>query len=164
MASNILLFEKFTCTGELEVLCSTWKKWKRGLEIYFAAANITDPKTKQTTLLHLGSLQLQEIFYSLANSHDSTNNTDNEYEKIITKFDEYFQPKVRLIYERHVFRNIKQEIGETVENFINRLKKQTEKCQFSNIDEHIIDQLTEKCAITEIRKKILLLQNEDKFE
>lgn len=109
-------------------------------------------------MLHLGGFNLQDIFYSLPG--DLINEGDI-YQKTIKKLDEHFQPKTKVIYERHVFRQIQQEIGETFETFVIKLKKQAEICKFSDKDEHIIDQIIEKCTMTEIRKQILLLNNDE---
>ena len=38
-------------------------------------------------------------------------------------------------YERHVFRNLKQVEGETVDQFITRLRRQVENCNWDNADE-----------------------------
>lgn len=39
--------------------------------------------------------------------------------------------------------------------FLLRLRNQAGKCKFTNSDEHLIDQIVEKCSSTELRKKIL---------
>lgn len=54
-----------------------------------------------------------------------------------------------------MFRLLKQESGEKFEKFVVRLRHQAEKCQFSNLEDQLIDQITEKCASVELRKKIL---------
>ena len=38
-------------------------------------------------------------------------------------------------YERHVFRNLKQVEGGTVDQFITRLRRQVENCNWDNADE-----------------------------
>lgn len=77
------------------------------------------------------------------------------YKVAFNKLDEYFSPKQSKIYERHLFRLIKQEEGEKFEKFLLRLRNQAGKCRFTNNDEHLIDQIVEKCNLTELRKKIL---------
>lgn len=56
---------------------------------------------------------------------------------------------------RHLFRLLKQEIGEKFDKFLLRLKNQAEKCNFSSIEENIIYQIVEKNCPSELRKKIL---------
>ncbi|KAJ0176070.1 hypothetical protein K1T71_008244 [Dendrolimus kikuchii] len=54
-----------------------------------------------------------------------------------------------------MFRLIKQEDNEKFESFLVRLRKQAEKCNFDKKEDHLIDQITEKCTSPELRKKIL---------
>lgn len=41
-----------------------------------------------------------------------------------------------------------------------RLRDQAFKCMFDNLDEHIMDQIIETCASSELRKKILTMDSE----
>ncbi|KYB29405.1 hypothetical protein TcasGA2_TC031970 [Tribolium castaneum] len=77
------------------------------------------------------------------------------YEAAVSKLNEYFYPKQSKIYERHIFRLTKQEPGEEFEKFLVRLRNQAAKCKFTNVEEHLIDQIVEKSTSSELRKKIL---------
>ncbi|XP_056642618.1 uncharacterized protein LOC130449008 [Diorhabda sublineata] len=127
------------------------------LQIYLDAASINDPKKRKATLLYFGGLSLQEIFYNLpgANADVPDENGRDIFEIAITKLDEYFSPKQSKVYERHLFRLLKQESGEKYEKFLVRLRHQVVKCQFQAVEEQLIDQITEKCASVDLRKKIL---------
>nr|CAH7764201.1 unnamed protein product [Callosobruchus chinensis] len=137
-------------------LRSKWEKWKRSLEIYFEAASITDAAKKKALLLHNGGSSLQEIYFSLPEI-DADNEEDNRnvYEKMIQQLNNYFAPKQSRIYERHVFRSIQQEPNEKFDNFLLKLRRQATKCQFTNVEEHIIDQIVEKCNSEKLRRRIL---------
>lgn len=56
-------------------------------------------------------------------------------------------------YERYVFRLIKQEVGETFNSFIIRLRNQIHKCGFYDPETHFKDQILEKCSINGLRRK-----------
>ncbi|KAJ8915716.1 hypothetical protein NQ315_000650 [Exocentrus adspersus] len=94
-------------------------------------------------------------------AHTEPSNTEGEvvdvYKTAITKLNEYFLPKQSKIYERHLFRLTKQEDGEKFDKFLVRLRNQSSKCKFSNEEEHLIDQIVEKCTSVELRKKILAI-------
>jgi len=137
------------------------RKWKRTLQIFLIAANIKDEEAKRATLLHTGGLGLQEIFYNIPGAQESGGENEKVFEIAIQKLDEYFAPKQNKIYERHIFRLMKQEDGEKFEKFVVRLRNQAEKCKFSDTNEHIIDQITEKCNTKALRKKILLIAGRD---
>ncbi|XP_026746187.1 uncharacterized protein LOC113507529 [Trichoplusia ni] len=79
----------------------------------------------------------------------------------IKKLDEYFAPKQSKRFERHVFRLIKQEENEKFEKFVVRLRQQAAKCQFVDLDDQLLDQITDRCSSEELRKKIL--KNGDKM-
>lgn len=52
---------------------------------------------------------------------------------------------------------MKQTDDEKFDKFLVRLRHQANKCQFTNLEEHIIDQIIEKCKSKDLRRKILSL-------
>lgn len=104
----------------------------------------------------MGGLSLQEIYYNIPGAHIlATEDGNDVYEVAIQKLDEYFSPKQSRVFERHIFRLMKQEPEEKFEKFLVRLRNQAEKCKFQNLDENLIDQIVEKGNCVELRKKIL---------
>jgi hypothetical protein len=69
--------------------------------------------------------------------------------------DNYFVPKVNVPFERHLFRQMCQVAGETVDQFVCRLRQKALTCEFSDVDETIRDQLIEKCRNVKLRRKFL---------
>lgn len=157
MSNNLPSLEKLDLEGDSSSLGQRWEKWKRSLNIYLEATEITTHVKKRATLLLLGGPNLQEIFYNLPGANAEPTNDNNVFEIAIQKLDDYFTPKQSKVYERHVFRLIRQEEGEKFEKFVVRLRKQAEKCQFDKPEEHLIDQVAEKCLSTDLRKKILTI-------
>jgi hypothetical protein len=83
--------------------------------------------------------------------------TDNVYKTAIRKLDGYFLPKLNVAYERHVFRQLKQE-DETVAQFVSRLKQQGLNCEFGDEaakNEQIRDQVVDACKSSNLRRKLL---------
>ncbi|CAH1994375.1 unnamed protein product [Acanthoscelides obtectus] len=146
-----LSLEKFECNGESTSVGARWERWKRALFIYLEAANIDRDIKKRASLLHFGGLDLQEVFYIL-------------FEIAISKLDAYFAPRQSKVFERHTFRLLKQEPDEKFEKFVLRLRKQADKCQFADREGNIIDQITEKCFLPELRKKILKIGDDITLE
>lgn len=144
--------EKFECEGEVGSVSVRWERWKRSLYIYLEAASIDTEAKKRASLLHFGGPELQEIYHNIPGADASEGDLFNI---AIKKLDDYFSPKQSKVYERHLFRLLKQEPEEKFEKFLVRLRQQAKKCQFDKEDEHIIDQITEKCKTDELRKKIL---------
>ncbi|KAL7297754.1 hypothetical protein TKK_0008789 [Trichogramma kaykai] len=88
----------------------------------------------------MGGLSLQEIFYNTPGAEVTGTEL---YKTALEKLDEYFTPKPSKVYERHLFRSIKQEADEKFEKFVVRLRHQAAKCKFNKIEDHLIDQIVE---------------------
>nr|CAI5846928.1 unnamed protein product [Callosobruchus analis] len=166
--ANLLPIQPFECEGEPTSVGVRWEKWLRSFEIYIDASNIEQPAKKRATLLHSAGSALQEIYYNLPGAHaeseDDAGNEVDVYKIAVEKLSEYFHPKQSKIYERHLFRLTKQEEGEKFEKFLVRLRNQASKCKFTNMEEHLVDQIVEKCTSVELRKKILSIGDSIKLE
>ncbi|XP_061713508.1 uncharacterized protein K02A2.6-like [Cydia pomonella] len=155
VTSTIPSLDNFDCGGDPVSVGVRWEKWKRALEIYFLAANIEEDVVKRATLLHLGGLALQEVYYNLPGAHAEKATDVDVYNVAMEKLDAYFSPKQSRYYERYIFRLMKQDEGERFEAFLVRLRQQADKCKFTARDENLIDQIIEKGNSSELRKKIL---------
>lgn len=154
-SSAFLTLEKFDCQGDPTSVGVRWERWKRALLIYLDASSIDKDVKKRASLLHFGGLELQEIFYNIPGANVTPEKDIDVFATAISKLDEYFAPKQSRVYERHIFRLLKQESDEKFDKFLVRLRNQADKCRFTDKDEHIIDQIAEKGSSTELRKKIL---------
>ena len=99
-------------------------------------------------LLHCGGMQLQDIYFTLKGDLSKY----DDAEKALTQ---YFQHSINVPFERHVFRNVSQRDDETIEQFITRLKQKAETCEFTKVEEHIRDQIIEKCSSNVLCQKFL---------
>ena len=54
-----------------------------------------------------------------------------------------------------MFRNASQRDDETIEQFITRLRQKAQTCKFTKVEEHIRDQIIEKCNSNAFRQKFL---------
>lgn len=164
--------DKLDVEGDTSAVGIRWERWKRSLLIYLEAADIQIPEKKRATLLHFGGPSLQDIYSNLPGANavtsvparaappgesDTAAESQDVFEIALKKLDEYFLPKQSKVYERHLFRQLKQETGEKMEKFLVRLRNQAGKCGFEKPDNFIIDQITEKCTSHELRKKILTM-------
>ena len=70
--------------------------------------------------------------------------------------DAHFLPQVSIPFERHQFRQAKQEESETADQSVTRLFQLSENCDFeTSKEEQIRDQLIDKCRSHDLRKKLL---------
>ena len=77
------------------------------------------------------------------------------YVDVVKILDDYFIPKVNVPFERHVFRQMEQQNGEKIDQFVCRLRQKAITCDFTDVDETIRDQLIEKCQDQKLRRKFL---------
>lgn len=155
--------EPFNSSNEDGIVAIKWQTWKRALEIYLEVTNIKESKTKLSLLLHCGGQELQEIIYNIPGAivdGDLEGNKDVDiFQVAIEKLNNYFSPKLSRIYERHVFRQIRQRKDERFDQFLIRLRKQAEKCQFLNQEHDIIGQVAGGCDSEKLRRKLLELDD-----
>ena len=59
--------------------------------------------------------------------------------------DNYFTPRLNVPFKRHQFRQMEQASGESVDQFVCRLRQKAISCEFENVDEAIRDKLIERC-------------------
>ncbi|KAL7307901.1 hypothetical protein TKK_0000217 [Trichogramma kaykai] len=159
--AQISTLEPFNVDGDTTSVGLQWEKWKRALDMYFVATS--SPIQRRATLLYVGGLSLQEIYHNIPGTHVECIEITNAagvttaidvYEVAIIKLNDYFSPKRSSVYERHLFRSLRQEPDEKFEKFLVRLRHQAAKYNFTNTDDNIIDQIVEKCVSPELRKKV----------
>jgi transposase InsO family protein len=134
-------------TSNLE---QTWRRWKKRFQFYIGASGITDKHQKKCLLLHSAGTDVQDIYETLPGVGPNT-----EYNEVLNALDEYFKGKKNLPFERHVFRQAKQETSETIAEFVTRLKILGATCEYVDLDDAIKDQVVEACRSVELRKKLL---------
>ena len=127
-----------------------WNRYKDHLNLYFTASELTDKKRKHAILLYTGGEELRKI-------HSTLGDTGENYDTAITELDKYFCARVNLTVERHSFRAIVQEPGESIKSFATRLREAAASCKFDEytMDEACLDQIIEKTSSTKLRRKLL---------
>ncbi|CAH3154934.1 unnamed protein product [Porites evermanni] len=115
-------------------LAVRWKLWKRSFNLYFVAKGITKDEQKTALLLHTGGLNFQELSYTLLTGTDK-----KPFAESMELLDNYFAPQLNVPYERHQFRQMEQSSGESVHQFVCRLRQKAIFCEFENVDEGIRD-------------------------
>lgn len=143
---------KFEAHGDPTHLGQTWKRWFRSFELFVAGKGVTDKDQKKALLLHCAGIEVQDIFYTLA---DEGAAEDDIYQKAVKTLDKHFIGKVNIPYERYSFRAMRQEENETVDQYIVRLRQKGVLCSFTDLDEQIRDQVIEKCRSHKLRVKLL---------
>ena len=106
---------------------------------------------RRALLLHSAGEAVQEIFETLADTGEA-----KDYEKAVKALNDYFIPKVNSTYQNHLFRSMEQQDGETVAQFVTRLRQVVKDCDYGEQAENQIrDQVVQRCKSHELRKKLL---------
>jgi len=152
---------QFDCSGDPTSITPRWKRWKKAFQFYIDGKGVQNNDQKKALLLHSAGMDVQDIFDTLDNVPfvaTVEGETDNVYKQAMRNLDAYFAPKGNVPYERHIFRSLKQDTAETVDQYVSRLKKQALNCQFGAEDvrnEMIRDQVIDACQSNHLRKKLL---------
>ena len=129
-------------------LSQRWKAWKKHFQTYLTAMNITNDKQKKALLLYQASEATQEIFEMLPD-------TGEDYETAQAKLDGYFSPKKNIDYKIFQFRQAVQEPGETIDQFVTRLRKLAATCDFHDVSKEIKSAVIQSCQSKRLRRYAL---------
>ena len=141
----------FDPKGDPNGISQRWKKWKRSFGLYLAGKGVVDDGQKRALLLHAAGVDVQEIYFTLVSEEEGA--TFAETMKVL---DDYFIPKSKVPFERHLFRQIAQDGNETVDQFVCRLRQREASCDFGVLeDDYIRDQVIDKCYSSHLRRKFL---------
>ena len=158
MATNDELrgIKPFDCRGDSTSVGPRWRRWRKSFQFYVDGRGITAAARRKALLLHCAGVEVQEIFETLTDPGVAEGEDDDVYKAALRTLDAYFTPQVNVPYERHIFRQMKQEEHETVDQFVVRLSNQAVNCEFgATKNEQIRDQIIDKCKSTELRRKLL---------
>ncbi|KAL9985472.1 hypothetical protein ACROYT_G007886 [Oculina patagonica] len=147
-------------TGPASQVAERWRKWKRAFEYYAEGKGIDNVRKKTSQLLHFAGMEVQDVFEDLQDPGPVPEEGDNAYKIAIRKLDSYFRVEENIPYERHVFRQLTPQDGETVDQFMVRLRKQARHCNFgTSLNDNLRDQLIEKLTDFELKRKLLEQRN-----
>ena len=141
----------FSPHGDPTQVGQRWLKWKRGFGFYMRASGIQNDERKKGLLLHWMGMESQEVVETLNLPAATT------YDGVIRELDEYFSVQKNVSYERTVFHNAKQKDNESLEQYVTRLRKLAQFCQYEeSLDEQLRDQVVATCKSKRLRKKLLV--------
>ena len=109
------------------------------------AVNVTDDKQKRALLLYQAGQETQELF-------DMFTDTGETYATALQKLDDYFAPKKNADFEMFQFRQAVQQEGETVNQYVARLRKLAFTCEFSDTDKELNAAVIQHCQSKQLRR------------
>ena len=88
-----------------------------------ARSSATNSSRKKGLLLHCAGIEVQKLFKTLQDpgAAEGESHHADEYQIALRTLDNHFSRQLKEPYEGHVFRSLKKEEGETVDQFITLL-------------------------------------------
>ena len=133
---------------------SRWESWCKSFQYFMSASypNEANVATKRAIFLHVAGPEVQSLLESLEEDDSIT----DEFGRAKNALDMYFKPRKNKRYQRFLFTQISQGSDESLDAFLSRLRHQARQCEFSDIDDRLLDQLILHCKNSAFRKKLLL--------
>ena len=145
---NLPAFPPFNCSGEdTSVLFSSWKRYAKRFDLLCNSMVVTDDKQKLSLLLTLCGDEAYEIYENISEQQD-----DETFDQVIQAFENHFKPQVNLSYETFLFRKMCQREDETTQQYYVRLHEQALKCEFTDKDKEIKQQIELSTNNSKLRK------------
>ena len=139
--------------GEFDEEVDDWKDYKERLDQYFLANDVDDAGKKRAILITVIGGKTYSLLKNLLNPVLPVTRT---YEQLAETLKNHLCPEPIIIAERYKFYEAKQEKGESLSQYIARLRKLAERCNFGAFLE---DALRDKyvCGLesNSIRKMLL---------
>jgi len=142
--------EAFKCKGDPSSVSQNWEKWKKSFEYFVTASGIAEPARRKALLLHMAGRETQLVYETLGLAADAT------YDQAMTALHTHFTVTKNVPFELSVFHRAKQEKEESIEQYVTKLRKLSEFCEYGDQRENEIrDQLIASCSSSRFRKKML---------
>ena len=119
-----------------ENLAARWQRWFVRFENLMVALDVKDDKRKRALLLHYMGESTLDIFETLAET-----GTAEDYKKACDALNKQFTPQKNTSFEVYKFRNTKQRVDETLDQYHVRLVQMSKYCEFEKPDKEIKAQI-----------------------
>ena len=145
---NLPAFPPFNCSGEdTSVLFSSWKRYVKRFNLLCNSLVVTEDKQKVSLLLTLVGDEAYEIYENIV-----PQDAEKSFQDVIEAFENHFKPQVNVSYETFLFRKMAQRADETTQQYYVRLHDQAVKCDFTNTDKEIKQQIELSTNNSKLRK------------
>lgn len=119
----------------LGTIVENWRRFCQESEINLLSSEKEEKdEVKIVLLFNCFGRELLDIYNTLpAEEADK-----KKYKTLVSKLQEYCEPKKHVTYERYVFNSRVQQAGETVDNFVTDLRKKATDCEFGDFKDDMI--------------------------
>jgi len=148
----------FKLPGELELSTTNsdevWHLWRQKFDNFMRASSY-DQKPEKVQLSMLLSAIGDEAL-RVYNTWTFVDDEQNKLAAVLTRFEEYCQPKKNILYERFQFWNSTQEVGENIDSFVTRLRQKAKSCEFGLQEDSMLrDRVVLGCPDARLQERLL---------
>ena len=137
---NLPSYSEFQVTEDPEI-SSKWEDWLEGFESMMGAMKVTAQLEKRTMLMYYIGGSGRKVIKRL---DDIGVDADaNCYTQLKDALNNHFKPKLNRVYGMNMLHQVTQRQGETIDNFLIRVKEKVAVIEIDKLDKHqIIDLIT----------------------
>ncbi len=114
-----------------------WDLFRAEFEDYALVMGLAE-KTMEVQAATLRSVMGPECRHVYRHNLNLTAAQQGDVKTILESLDAYFKPAKNVIYERYVFGCCKQEEGESIDNFVTRLREKAATCDYGGLKDEMI--------------------------
>ena len=132
-----------------------FRKFKQYVDHVFKGPLCEKPKEVQASYI---LLWLGPVGIDLIHTFDMTDAEKQDPQKILDRFTTHFAPKTNFRLARFNLQRMQQGSGETVDDYVARLRLQSDKCKFTDIERphRILEQLIFGSSHPKVQEKMLV--------
>lgn len=118
-------------------MSETWKFFKQKFKIYLIASkiNIEDSSYQTALLLSVIGDRALKVYNNFVFGKGESK---DDFQVVMSKFDNYFMPDKNVTYERHKFFLRDQKPGEKIDQYVTDLRDLSSTCDFGDLTDSLI--------------------------
>ena len=146
-------------------VAANWKRFKRQLDYFLRGSSVPmnetgDNKGRRVAILLSWAGEAAQDVYDTFTFNPAAGNVpaekNDDYDIVLTKFEEYCVARKNIVFERCEFNSRKQKEGESVDSYVTALRIQADLCEFGELKESMIrDRLVVGILVGKLRVKML---------
>lgn len=148
--------EQFECDPATPNLGPMWTTWIERMQDYFNGVGITDDNRKVSILFFLGGSKLKKIHQTLL---DEPVTKTTEYDKAVERLSNFFASKKNVLLNQLTFHKAVLHPNETIIEYISRLRRLAEHCEFPNLEFQLTYKVVCTCTSEKLRRKFIQKRN-----
>ena len=114
----------FHAMGETATLATRWKRWISEFMLYVMSSGVTSRAQQRALLLHVAGARVSDVYYTYDEPMRGAVDA-GDFDQAVTCLENHFKEKTNLPMARQAFLHTESQPGETVNNFVTRLKQQS---------------------------------------